>query len=58
MYALTIALLLFPGGALDVLWRLNPDAHAALQSIGNWSIGIFFIVGSSCLFAAIGCGGA
>jgi len=53
MYALTIALLLFPGAALDVLWRLNPDAHAALQSIG-----IFFIVGSSCLFAAIGCGGA
>ena len=54
MCALTIALLLFPGGALDFLWRLNPDAHAALQSIGGWSIAIMCLVGSTCLFAAIG----
>jgi hypothetical protein len=54
MCALTIALLLFPGTALDVLWRLNPNAHAAFQSLGNWSIAIMFIVGSTCLFAAIG----
>lgn len=54
MCALTIALLLFPGTALDVLWSLNPGAHAALESIGSWSIAIMFVVGSSCLFAAIG----
>jgi uncharacterized membrane protein (DUF2068 family) len=54
MCALTIALLLFPGTALDLLWRLNPNAHTAFQSIGNWSIAIMFVVGSGCLFTAIG----
>ena len=54
MCALTIALLHFPGTALDILWRLNPDAHNAFQSIGNWSIAIMVVVGSTCLFAAIG----
>jgi hypothetical protein len=54
MCTLTIALLLFPGTALDSLWRLNPDAHAAFQSIGNWSTAIMLVVGTACLFAAIG----
>ena len=54
MCALTIALLLVPGTTLDILWRLNPDAHNAFQSIGNWSIAIMVVVGSTCLFAAIG----
>jgi len=31
MCALTIVLLLFPGTALDSLWRLNPEAHAAFM---------------------------
>ena len=51
---LTIVLLLFPGTALDAFWRPNPDAHAAFQSIGNWSIVIMLVVGTACLFAAIG----
>lgn len=54
MCLLTIALLLFPGTALDSLWRLNPDAHSAFQSIDGWSIAIMFLIGSTCLFAAIG----
>lgn len=54
MCVVTIALLLFPGTALDSLWRINPDAHAAFQSIGNWSIAIMLVVGTACLFAAIG----
>jgi hypothetical protein len=54
MCVLTIALLAFPGSALDALWRLNPDAHAAFQSIGNWSIVIVLAVGTACCFAAIG----
>jgi hypothetical protein len=54
MCVLTTVLLLFPGTALDVLWRLNPNAHAGFQSIGNWSIAIMFVVGSGCLFTAIG----
>jgi len=54
MCALTIALLLFPGGALDVLWRLNPDAHAAFQTTGTWAIALMVAVGIACGFAAIG----
>jgi hypothetical protein len=38
MCGLTIVLLLFPGTALDSVWRLNPGAKLALQSLGNWSI--------------------
>jgi hypothetical protein len=54
MCALTIGLLLFPGGALDSLWRLNPEAHAAFQSMGRWSILLMEAVGVACAFAAIG----
>ena len=56
MCVLTTGLLLFPGTALDSLWRLNPDAHLAFQSFGNWSIVLMLTVGTACLFAAIGLG--
>ena len=54
MCALTICLLLFPGSALDSLWRLNPDARLAFESLGYWSSVLMFTVGTACLFAAIG----
>ena len=54
MCVLTIALLLFPGTALDELWRLNPDAHAVFQAIGVWSIATMLLVGTACLIAVIG----
>lgn len=54
MCVLTIALLLFPGTALDELWRLNPDARTVFQAIGGWSIAIMLLVGTACLIAAIG----
>jgi hypothetical protein len=54
MCALTSGLLLFPGTALDSLWRLNPDAHLAFQSIGSWSIVLMVTVGTACFLAAIG----
>jgi len=54
MCTLTIVLLAFPGTALDSLWRLNPGAHSAFQSIGGWAIAIMVLVGSTCLLAAIG----
>ncbi len=57
MCALTIWLLLFPGGALDSLWRLNPEAHAAFQRIGGLSILLMVIVGVACALAAIGLAG-
>jgi hypothetical protein len=54
MCALTVGLLLFPGGPLDVLWQLNPDARLGLESLGRWSFVIMAIVGTACLAAAIG----
>ena len=54
MCALTLALLLFPGSALDSLWRLNPEARLAFQSLGSWSFVLMLTVGTACIFAAIG----
>ena len=54
MCAFTVGLLLFPGSALDSLWRLNPDARLAFQSLGYWSLVLMLSVGTACLFAAIG----
>ena len=54
MCAVTIALLLFPGTALDWLWRFNPDARVAFHSIGNIAILIMLVVGTACGFAAVG----
>jgi hypothetical protein len=54
MCALTIALLLFPGTRLDSLWRLNPDAHLAFQSIGKLALLIMLLAGTGCALAAIG----
>jgi hypothetical protein len=54
MSALTLALLLFPGSALDSIWRLNPAARLAFRSFGNWSLMLMLMVGIACLFAAIG----
>ncbi|HEU0207992.1 MAG TPA: hypothetical protein VFQ78_03350 [Candidatus Udaeobacter sp.] len=54
MCALTIILLVFPGTPLDLLWRLNPDAHQAFRSFGVWSIILMLLVGISCGVAAVG----
>jgi len=54
MCALTIGLLLFPGGALDSLWQLNPEAHAAFQRMDGLSILLMSAVGVACALAAIG----
>ena len=54
MCTLTAGLLRFPGGPLDSLWRLNPEARLAFQSLGVWSFVLMLTVGTACLFAAIG----
>ena len=54
MCALTIALLAFPTGVLNSLWRLNPEAHAAFQRMGRLSILLMAVVGVACTSAAIG----
>ena len=54
MCSLTILMLLFPGGPLDSLWRLNPDAQVEFQQLGKLSILLMLIVGAACALAAIG----
>jgi hypothetical protein len=54
MCALTIILLLFPGSALDRLWKLNPEAHSSFQSMGQVSVLLMGAVGSACAAAAVG----
>ncbi len=51
---LTIIALLFPGSALEPIWRLNSEAHAEFQKIGRLSILLMLVVGSACASAAIG----
>src|SRR6266568_7958213 len=51
---LTIIALLFPGSALEAIWRLNSEAHAEFQKIGRLSILLMLVVGSACASAAIG----
>ena len=54
MCTVTVVLLLFPGTSLDTLWRLNPDAHQAFNSIGNIAVALMCFVGIVCALAAIG----
>src|SRR5262245_57049283 len=51
---LTIVMLLFAGSSLYVLWRLNPDAELAFQTLGKLSIVLMAIVGMACAFTATG----
>lgn len=53
--AVTVAALLTPGGGLDVVWRLNPEARLGFQKIGTpLSILLMLVVGAACAWAAVG----
>ena len=53
--AVTVAALLTPGGTLDIVWRLNPEAHLGFQKIGTaLSVLLMFVVGIACAWAAVG----
>jgi hypothetical protein len=54
MCLLTVTLLCFPGGPLDGLWGVNPEARAGFQQIGRLSFPLMIIVGLVCASAAIG----
>ena len=54
MCSLTVVLLLFPNTSLDVVWRVNPEAHAAFRTMGSWAILLMLAVGTACGAAAIG----
>jgi hypothetical protein len=56
MCLLTTVLLVFPGTALDSLWRLNPEAQMAFRSAGNWSVLLMLFVAMLCGITAVGLG--
>ena len=51
---LSFVLLLFPGTALDALWRLNPRARAGFVPMGSWALLLMFAVSAACAGAAFG----
>jgi len=55
MMALVVsAALLFPTRAFDALWRLNPEARSAFESMGKLSSLLLFVVGGIAGAAAFG----
>ena len=49
--AITLA---WPGTALDVLWRVNPEGHAGLSSAGSAAVVLMAAVSAACAAAAFG----
>jgi hypothetical protein len=52
-FVTTLALAV-PGGFLDPIWRLKPEARVQFQQMGNWSIALMALVGTACGLAAVG----
>lgn len=50
----TMLALAFPGGFLEPIWRLKPEARFEFQQIGNWSVVLMAVVGAACGLAAVG----
>ena len=51
---LVVLALAFPGGILEPIWRLRPDARIEFGEFGNWSIALMAVVGAACGLAAFG----
>lgn len=45
---LCVIALLFPGGLLEPMWRLNPRAHSAFVSMGPWAIALLVPLSAAC----------
>ena len=54
MGGLAALMLLFPGGVLEPLWRINPRAHEGLSGIGSWALLLMSVVCVGCGTAAVG----
>ena len=50
----TMLALAFPGGFLEPIWQVTPEARTQFQQIGNWSVALMAVVGAACGLAAIG----
>lgn len=46
--------LLFPGGPLEPIWRLNRQAHDAFLQMGVWAVALMGIVSIACALSARG----
>ena len=46
--------LLFPGGILEPMWRLNPRAREGLSGLGTWGAVLMFGVSAACAMSAVG----
>ena len=49
----TMLALAFPGGFLEPIWRLKPEARVEFQQIGNWSVALMAMVGAACGLAGL-----
>ena len=54
MASLAVVALLWPGGGLEAMWRLNPQAHSALQGMGRLAVVLMGTVAGACGLAAWG----
>jgi hypothetical protein len=50
----TMLALAFPGGFLEPIWRLKPEARVEFQKIGGWSVALMGVAGAACGLAAVG----
>ena len=50
----TMLVLAFPGGFLEPIWQLKPEARVEFQRIGSASITLMAVVGAACALAAVG----
>jgi hypothetical protein len=48
----TMLALAFPGGFLEPIWRLKPEARVEFQKIGSASVALMAVVGVACGLAA------
>jgi len=50
----TCVALLTPSSAWEPLWRLNPNAGVAFESMGAWAAALMFTVATACALSAWG----
>ena len=50
----TMLALAFPGGFLELIWRMKPEARVEFQRIGSTSMALMAVVGAACGLAAVG----
>jgi hypothetical protein len=50
----TCIALVIPGGGLEPIWRLNPQARVAFSSMGPWAIVLMCVVSAACALTATG----